>query len=111
MCKHIDFKIIAARNPAEELKAINAKHGCFCEVTEGKNGETLFDAFDVASWIAPDIEAVARKYALMDCPKKEDGISYMRKGEDPEDPVVVWSNGLTAAHINLVLAESEFEKK
>ncbi len=43
---HLDFKIIAAKNPAKELIELNKKFCNCCEITEGNNGETLFDGFD-----------------------------------------------------------------
>lgn len=44
---HLDFKIIAAKNPAKELIELNKKFCNCCEITEGNNGETLFDGFDL----------------------------------------------------------------
>lgn len=111
MERHSDFKIIAAKNPAAELLALNKKFFNCCKVTEGKNGETLFDGFDIQHWAVKEFEAVARKYAEMDSPSEDDGISYMRKGEEPTDDIVEYSNGLTDAQINLVLEPTEFEPK
>ena len=40
---HLDFKIIAGKNPAKELAELNKKFCYCCEIIEGNNGETLFD--------------------------------------------------------------------
>lgn len=44
---HLDFKIIAAKKNAKELNELNKKICYCCEITEGNNGETLFDGFDL----------------------------------------------------------------
>lgn len=107
----VDFMIIAGKNPAAELRAINEKHGNFCEVTEGKNGDTLFEAFDVQEWILDEIEPVVCKYAAKSTPGRDDGISYVRKGEQIGHGIVEYGNNMTDGHVCLVLTAVEFAKK
>lgn len=107
--KHIDFMAVAGKNPAAELRKYSEEHDNFCCIVPGKSGETLFDAFDVQEWVAPEVEAIVRKYAEMENPGQDDGISYIRKGENPGDPVVEYSNGRTDANVCLSLSAPEFE--
>lgn len=107
-----EFKIIAAKNPAQELLELHKSLDNCCEIiTEGKNGETLFEGFDLTEWIVEKFEEIALKYASMANPGQDDGISYMRKGENPSDEVVEYNNGITSAYINLVLEPTYFEPK
>ena len=104
-----DFKIIAGKNPAKELEAINEElKGCCC-VVHGKNGETLFDGFDVCGWAVERFEAIARKYAEMENPGEDDGISYIRKGVEPDDEIVEYTNRMTECNVCVVLDAPEFE--
>ena len=107
--KHIDFMAVAGKNPSAELRKYSEEHGNFCCIVTGKSGETLFDAFDVQDWVAPEVEAIVRKYAEMENPGKDDGISYIRKGENPGDPVVEYRNGMTDASVCISLSAPEFE--
>ena len=107
--KHIDFMAVAGKNPAAELRKYSEEHGNFCRIVPGKHGETLFDAFDVQDWVAPEVEAIVRKYAEMENPGQDDGISYIRKGENPGDPVVEYRNGMTDASVCISLSAPEFE--
>ena len=107
--KHIDFMAVAGKNPAAELRQYSEEHGNFCCIVTGKSGETLFDAFDVQDWVAPEVEAIVRKYAEMENPGHDDGISYIRKGENPGDPVVEYCNGRTDASVCISLSAPEFE--
>ena len=104
-----DFKIIARKNPASELRELNNKFGGCCEVINGKNGETLFDGFDMQKWGVADFEAIVRKYAEMENPSPDDGISYIRKGEVPGEAIVEYTNGMTDANVCLALDAPEFE--
>ena len=108
---HLDFKIIAGKNPAKELAELNKKFCYCCEIIEGNNGETLFDGFDIQPWAVEEFEAIARKYAEMKNPGFNDGISYIRKGESPEDPIVEYNNDKTEGHICVVLEPVDFELK
>lgn len=105
---HSDFKIIAAKNPAAELLELNKKFFNCCTVKYGADREMLFDGFDIQDYAVQEFEAVARKYAEMENPGEDDGISYMRKGEEPTDAIVEYSNGLTEAHICLTLSAVGF---
>ena len=108
---HLDFKIIAAKNPAKELIELNKKFCNCCEITEGNNGETLFDGFDLQPWAVEKFEAIARKYAELKNPHFNDGISYIRKGENRDDPSVEYDSGKTEGHICVVLEPVDFELK
>lgn len=104
-----DFKIIAGKNPAKELEALNEElKGCCC-VVHGKNGETMFDAFDIFQWAAERFESIARKYAEMENPGEDDGISYIRKGVEPGDEIVEYTNRMTECNVCVVLDVPEFE--
>ena len=106
-----DFKIIAAKNPAQELLELNKSLDNCCVVTEGKNGEILFDGFDMAEWAVEKFEAIAFKYATLANPGTDDGIYYMRKEDNPCGEIVDYNNGETGACINLVMEVDGFEKK
>ena len=107
-----DFKIIAAKNPAQELRALNESLDNCCVITEGKNGETLFDGFDMAEWAVEKFEAIASKYASKVNPGTDDGISYMRKDAYNHCcEIVEYTNGETEACVNLVMEVDGFEKK
>lgn len=108
---HLDFKIIAAKNPAKELTELNKKLCNCCKITEGNNGETLFDGFDLQPCAVEEFEAIARKYTEMINPGFDDGISYIRKGEKPDDPIVEYNNDKTEGHICVVLEPVNFEIK
>jgi len=107
---HIDIKIVAGKNPAKELRGLNDKwHRCLT-VVPGKNGETMFDGFDLSDERAIiEFEEVAKKYAGMENPGKDDGISYIRKGSEVLDPVMELTNGQTEGNVHLVLDAVGFE--
>lgn len=83
-----EVKIIAGKNAAKELLAVNKKHQYFT-VTPGKNDETLFEA-DYIKWYEyeDDIKEYADvidKYLGLGSRKPEDGIDFIRTGEDLDD--------------------------
>ena len=100
---HVDFKIVAGANAAKELMELVSRYGFCLSVHVQKNGETWFDGFDIAYVAAQEVEAVARKYATMPNPGKDDGISYIRKGENPGDEIVEYTNQLTSKHVVVAL--------
>ena len=107
MSKHYDFKAIAGKNPARELRELSRKLGDCLTETPGANGETLFDGFDLADCGA--FEEVARRYAGRT--GKDDGIHYIRKGEEPEDGIVELTNGLTEAMLCVTIEPVCFVEK
>jgi hypothetical protein len=106
-----DFKIVARKNPAAELGALNEQLNRCCSVTRGADGETLFDGFDLQHWAVDQFEAIARKYAEMENPGEDDGISYIRKDfaeHAPVGEIVEFSNGITEASVVVTLSAPGF---
>lgn len=108
-----DFKIVARKNPAAELLALDEQLNRCCSVKRGADGETLFDGFDLQHWAVDQFEAIARKYAEMDNPGEDDGISYIRKDFAEHAPagvgqIVEFSNGITEASVVVTLSAPGF---
>lgn len=109
-----DFKIVARKNPAAELSALNEQLNSCCSVKRGADGETLFDGFDLQHWAVDQFEAIARKYAEMDNPGEDDGISYIRKdfaADAPVGEIVEFNNGITEANVVVTLSVPGFTEE
>lgn len=83
-----EVKIIAGKNAAKELLAVNKKHKYFT-VTPGQKDETLFEA-DWIKWYDDEDDireyvVVIDKYLDLGSQKPEDGIDFIRTGEDLDD--------------------------
>ena len=112
-----DIKILAGDAAAKELIKVNKKYDLF-QFTEGENGEYLFTA-DYLKWCDddpdnyPDVAAfmkVVNKY-LAKTAGHENGIHFLRDGEDDED-LENLSNGLLSSYLTTsVVAEGFTPKK
>lgn len=111
MAYRSEVKIVAGKNAAKELRKVNKKYDYFTE-TKGDNGEWLFEC----NWIKwyEDEEDVA---AYMDVVNKymgmegaDNGINFMRIGEDSED-VEKCSNYSTVASLYSGIVVDSFAKK
>ena len=106
-----DVKIVAGKNAAKELREVNKKYEYLTE-TEGENGEWLFEC-DWIKWYddEEDIAAymdVVNKYMGME--GEDNGIDFMRLGEDSED-VEKYSNYSTVASLCSGIVVDSFTKK
>ena len=108
-----DIKILAGETAAKELIKLNKKHDVF-EVTEGEGGEYLFTA-EYLKWYEeyPEVAAFTKvidKY-LAKTDGHENGIHFLRDGEDDED-LENLSNGLLSSYLTTsVVAEGFTPKK
>ena len=106
-----EVKIVAGKNTAKELLAVNAKHELF-NVTEGDNDEWLFEA-DWLKWYEdePDVAAyveVIEKFEVKT--GRDDGLCFLRLGEDDTD-VEFRSNGGTYADLSHTIMVNGFTPK
>lgn len=108
-----NIKILAGEAAAKDLIKLNKKHDVF-EFTEGENGEYLF-AGEYLKWYEdyPEVKAfmkVVDKY-LAKSSGHENGIQFLRDGEDDDD-VENMSNGLLHGYLTTnVIAEHFTPKK
>lgn len=111
-----DIKILAGEKAAKELIKLNKKHDVF-EVTEGENGEYLFEA-EYLKWYDddpdnyPDVAAfmkVVLKY-ITKSSGHENGIQFLRDGEEDDD-IENLSNGLLHGYLTTSIVAEGFTPK